>query len=49
MRAEVGKRLVEVGARDEQIRAVREIVPVGDTERAAFYGEGLPVGLRLVE
>ncbi len=49
VRGEVAKRLVEVGARDEQLRAVREIVPVGETERAAFYGEGLPVGLRLVE
>jgi molecular chaperone DnaK (HSP70) len=49
VRLEVAKRLVEVGARDEQLRAVREVVPVGETERAAFYGEGLPVGLRLVE
>jgi molecular chaperone DnaK (HSP70) len=48
-RREVERRLVAVGAREDQVRAVRELVPVAEAERAAFFGEGLPVGLRLVE
>jgi hypothetical protein len=47
-RREVERRLVAAGAREDQIRAVREYVPVEEAERAAFFGEGLPVGLRLV-
>jgi hypothetical protein len=31
------------------VRAVREYVPVAEADRAAFFGEGLPVGLRLVD
>jgi molecular chaperone DnaK (HSP70) len=49
MRREVEKRLRTVGAREEWIRAVTEVVPVSETERAAFLGETLPVGLRLVD
>jgi molecular chaperone DnaK (HSP70) len=48
-RREVERRLVAAGAKEEQVRPVRELVPVAEAERAAFFGEGLPVGLRLVE
>jgi molecular chaperone DnaK (HSP70) len=48
-RREVERRLAHVGAREELIRPVREYVPVAEAERAALFGEGLPVGLRLVE
>jgi molecular chaperone DnaK (HSP70) len=48
-RREVERRLAAAGARADQIQAVREYVPVAEAERAAFFGEGLPVGLRLVD
>jgi molecular chaperone DnaK (HSP70) len=48
-RREVERRLVTIGAKEAWIRAVREHVPVEEAERAAFFGEGLPVGLRLIE
>ena len=48
-RREVERRLVKAGAREAEVRAVREYVPVAEAERAAFFGEGLPVGLRLVD
>lgn len=48
LRTEVERRLVAASAREEWLRAVREIVPVEEGERAAFFGEGLPVGLRLL-
>jgi hypothetical protein len=52
-RRDVERRLVAHAASDpratEWARAVREIVAIDDTDRAAFYGEALPVGLRLVE
>ena len=48
-RREVERRLTAVGAKAEWVRAVRELVAVEEAERAAFFGEGLPVGLRLVE
>jgi hypothetical protein len=48
VRRDVEKRLVAIGAKSEQVRAVRELVVVEESERAAFFGEGLPVGLRLV-
>jgi molecular chaperone DnaK (HSP70) len=47
VRREVEKRLVAAGAKEEWARAVREYVDVDEAERAAFYGEGLPVGLKL--
>jgi hypothetical protein len=46
-RAEVVKRLVAVGAKDAWVRAVRELVDMGEEERVAILGEGLPIGLRL--
>jgi molecular chaperone DnaK (HSP70) len=49
VRREVERRLTAASARPEWIRAVREHVPVEEAERAAFFGEGLPVGLRLIE
>ena len=48
VRNKVEKRLVTAGAREEWILAVREHVAVAEAERAAFFGEGLPVGLRLL-
>jgi molecular chaperone DnaK (HSP70) len=49
VRRDVERRLVAAGAGEAEVRAVREVVPVAEAERAAFFGEGLPVGLRLVE
>jgi molecular chaperone DnaK (HSP70) len=46
---EVEKRLVSAGAKPEQVRAVREVVAVDETDRAAFFGDTLPIGLRLVD
>ncbi len=46
---EVEKRLATAAATAEQVRAVREVLRVGATERAAFFGDSLPIGLRLVE
>ncbi len=47
LRREVEKRLVAIDARPQSIRAVRELVIVDDADRAAFFGESLPAGLRL--
>ena len=46
---EVEKRLAAAGARPEQVRAVREVVAVEESDRADFFGDSLPIGLRLVE
>ena len=46
---DVEKRLVSLGAKAEQVRAVREVVPVDAGERADFFGDALPIGLRLVD
>lgn len=48
-RAEVAKALEKHGADAEWVRAVREVVPVDDQERAEFFGADLPLGLKLVE
>jgi molecular chaperone DnaK (HSP70) len=48
VRGEVRKRLTSVGASAEHVRSVSELVPVEEAERATFWGESLPVGLRLV-
>jgi hypothetical protein len=48
LREEVAKRLTTIGAKEPWIRAVREGETVGDEERAQIFGEGLPIGLRLV-
>lgn len=47
LRKEVEKRLVAIGAKETWIQAVRELVEVGEEERVAQFGEGLPIGLRL--
>jgi len=49
VRRDVEKRLSAVGAPEEWIRAVREHVEVEEKDRVVWLGEGLPVGLRLVE
>ena len=49
VRGEVERRLVASGADEAWIRAVREVVPVDERERATFFGESLPAGLRLVD
>ncbi len=49
VRREVERRLITFAAKPDWIRAVRVYVPVEEAERAAFFGEGLPVGLRLLE
>jgi hypothetical protein len=49
VRAEVEKKLVRMGARQEWLRAVREVVAVEEADRAQFFGESLPVGLRLLD
>ena len=47
LRTEVGKRLAAVNAKEAWIRAVKELVDMGEDERVAILGEGLPIGLRL--
>ncbi len=49
VRGEVERRLVALGADEAWVRAVREVVAVDERERAAFFGDALPPGLRLVE
>jgi molecular chaperone DnaK (HSP70) len=49
VRREVEQRLMAVGASEAWVRAVREVVPVEESERRAFFGDALPPGLRLVE
>jgi hypothetical protein len=47
LRKEVEKRLVAINAKDTWIQAVRELAEVGEEERVAILGEGLPIGLKL--
>jgi molecular chaperone DnaK (HSP70) len=47
MRAEIVRRLQAIGSAPELIRSVQEYVPLEEAERAAWFGEELPVGLRL--
>jgi DNA-K related protein len=49
VRREVERRLVAAGADPAWLRAVREVVSVDEKERATFFDEALPLGLRLVE
>ena len=49
VRVDVERRLVAIGADERTVRPLREVVPVEDSERAAFFGDALPPGLRLVE
>jgi molecular chaperone DnaK (HSP70) len=47
LRKEVEKRLTQMNAKPTWITAVRELVEVGEEERVAILGEGLPIGLKL--
>jgi molecular chaperone DnaK (HSP70) len=46
-RAEVARRLEAVSAAPDLVASVRDFVPLVDSERAAWFGEELPIGLRL--
>jgi hypothetical protein len=48
VRAEVERRLVAAGAAPEELRAVREVVPIREADRASVFGDALPIGLRLL-
>jgi len=48
VRREVLDRLGTLGAPADQLRAVRDVVAASEGERAAFFGDALPLGLRLV-
>jgi hypothetical protein len=37
------------GARRDQLVSIREVVPVDQGDRAAFFGDSLPLGLKLVD
>ena len=47
LRGEIAKRLVAMNAKEAWIKAVREVAEVGEEERVAILGEGLPIGLKL--
>jgi hypothetical protein len=49
LRREVDKRLVLASAPEPWVRAVREHIAPDETDKGAWLGEGLPVGLRLVD
>jgi molecular chaperone DnaK (HSP70) len=49
VRRDVEQRLTALGASEAWVRAVRDVAPVEESERAAFFGDALPPGLRLVE
>jgi hypothetical protein len=47
VREEVARRLEAADADAELVTTVREFVPLVEAERAAWFGEELPVGLHL--
>ena len=47
LRHDVAARLVASGAKASWVQSVRELVEIGEEERVAILGEGLPIGLRL--
>lgn len=49
LRLTVAKRLEAVGAPPEWVLSVRELVAVDEAERVGWFGEELPVGLRLLD
>jgi hypothetical protein len=49
LRQQVAARLRTLGAPELWRRAVLELVAETEEDRVAFYGEDLPVGLRLLE
>ncbi len=48
VRAAVERRLVAAGAAPEDLRAVREVVPMREADRTSVFGDALPIGLRLL-
>jgi DNA-K related protein len=48
VRQEVARRLTALPSHPDWARAVTERVEVAERDRLAFYGEEMPVGLRLV-
>ena len=46
-RGEILKKLEQSRARPEQLRVVRELVPVGEEDGVRQFGESLPAGLML--
>ncbi len=48
-RRSVLARLQKKNASPQTLQAIAEVVEVAEKEREAFYGESLPVGLRLVQ
>ena len=49
LREEVAKRLEQSGAPPEWSQSVKHFVPVREHDRTEFFGEELPVGLRLAD
>jgi molecular chaperone DnaK (HSP70) len=49
LRAQTEKKLAAAGAKEEWLRAVRELIVMGEAEKVEIMGEGLPIGLRLSE
>ncbi len=49
LREEVARRLEAAKADAELVTMGRQFVPIVEDERAAWFGEELPVGLRLSE
>ncbi len=49
VRREVEQKLRSVSAVEEEARPLREVVAVQERDRAAFFGDALPLGLRLVD
>ena len=48
VRQQVAQRLVKIAAPPDVQRVVTEWVPVAEGDQVAFFGEGMPVGLRLI-
>lgn len=49
LRDKTARALEAAGADPSWVLAVREVVPIEDRERAEFFGEEIPAGLRLVD
>ena len=47
-REDIAEKMEQSGASPEQVRVVREHVPVGEADRVRQFGESLPSGLVLV-
>jgi len=49
LRSRTAEELKKIGADPEWVRAVLELVPLEDRDRAEFFGEEIPVGLTLTQ